>query len=461
MPATRSIDVQTFLDEHPFSPFQWLIFALCFCVVLLDGFDTAAIGYIAPSLVSEWGIERSALGPVLSAALFGLVVGSLSAGPLADRFGRKTILSISVLIFGLACLASAFSAGLNQLVAWRFITGVGLGAAMPNAVTMMNEYCPEARTRHADQCYVLRLSARRGLRRVRRCLDNSPFRLAERPSSGRHRATFPWSPYPFCIVFVLPESVRYMVAKNYPAERVREALRRVQPTAAEFPLAMTGMSGATQELARARSSIGVVLSKELLVGSVMLWLAYFMGLVIFYALINWMPVLLKDAGVAPSTAALVSALFPLGGFGAILSGLLMDRFNANLIIAACFALTAAAVYAIGQSTGNIVLLMLVVLGAGTIMNTAQSSLPTLAAAFYPTNGRATGVAWMMGIGRFGGIAGSFLVAELSRRNLSFSQIFMIVAISGLVAATALVIKQLAHPETKSDYNAAQGEVLGH
>jgi len=252
-----------------------------------------------------------------------------------------------------------------------------------------------------------------------------------------------------------------MVAKNYPAERVREALRRVQPTAAEFPLAMTGMSGATQELARARSSIGVVLSKELLVGSVMLWLAYFMGLVIFYALINWMPVLLKDAGVAPSTAALVSALFPLGGFGAILSGWLMDRFNANLIIAACFALTAAAVYAIGQSTGNIVLLMLVVLGAGTIMNTAQSSLPTLAAAFYPTNGRATGVAWMMGIGRFGGIAGSFLVAELSRRNLSFSQIFMIVAISGLVAATALVIKQLAHPETKSDYNAAQGEVLGH
>ena len=139
----------------------------------------------------------------------------------------------------------------------------------------------------------------------------------------------------------------------------------------------------------------------------------------------------------------------------------MDRFNANLIIAACFALTAAAVYAIGQSTGNIVLLMLVVLGAGTIMNTAQSSLPTLAAAFYPTNGRATGVAWMMGIGRFGGIAGSFLVAELSRRNLSFGQIFMIVAISGLVAATALVIKQLAHPETKSDYNAAQGEVLGH
>ena len=457
MPAARSIDVQTFLNEHPFSRFQWVIFTLCFCVVLLDGFDTAAIGYIAPSLVSEWGVERSALGPVLSAALFGLVVGSLSAGPLADRFGRKTVLTIAASIFGLACLASAFSAGLNQLVAWRFITGLGLGAAMPNAVTMMNEYCPEARRAtltNAMFCgfplgaalggfLAAWMIPHLGWRSVLLLGGVAPLVLA------------------ILILFLLPESVRYMVEKNYPAERIREALHRVQPAVTEFPLTTTGVSDETEKLARARSSIGVVLSSELLVGSIMLWLAYFMGLVIFYALINWMPVLLKDAGVAPSTAALVSALFPLGGFGAILSGWLMDRFNANLIIAACFALTAAAVYAIGQSTGNIVLLMLVVLGAGTIMNTAQSSLPTLAAAFYPTNGRATGVAWMMGIGRFGGIAGSFLVAELSRRDLSFSQIFTIVAISGLVAATALVIKQLAHPETRSDYNAARGEVLGH
>jgi AAHS family 4-hydroxybenzoate transporter-like MFS transporter len=457
MPAARTIDVQAFLNEHPFSPFQWLIFALCFCVVLMDGFDTAAIGYIAPSLISEWGVQRSALGPVLSAALFGLVVGSLSAGPLADRFGRKTVLSIAVLIFGLACLASAFSAGLNQLVAWRFITGVGLGAAMPDAVTMMNEYCPEAR---------------------RATLTNAMFcGFPLGAAFGGFIAAwmipyFGWRSVLILggiaplvlgglITFLLPESVRYMVAKNYPAERIREALRRVQPAATKFPLAVTGVSEATEELVQARNSIGVVLSRELLVGSVMLWLAYFMGLVIFYALVNWMPVLLKDAGVTPGTAALVSALFPLGGFGAILSGLLMDRFNGNVIIAACFALTAAAVYGIGQSTGHIVMLMLVVLGAGTIMNTAQSSLPTLAAAFYPTNGRATGVAWMMGIGRFGGIAGSLLVAELSRRNLSFSEIFMIVAISGLLAAIALAIKQFAHPETRPDYDPTRAEVLGH
>jgi MFS transporter, AAHS family, 4-hydroxybenzoate transporter len=74
--AARTVDIQTFLNEHPFSRFQWVIFALCFCVVLLDGFDTAAIGYIAPSLITEWGLDRPALAPVLSAALFGLAAGA-------------------------------------------------------------------------------------------------------------------------------------------------------------------------------------------------------------------------------------------------------------------------------------------------------------------------------------------------------------------------------------------------
>ena len=57
-----SVDIQAFLNEHPFSAYQWVIFALCFCIVLLDGFDTAAIGYIAPSLMSEWGVDRPSRG---------------------------------------------------------------------------------------------------------------------------------------------------------------------------------------------------------------------------------------------------------------------------------------------------------------------------------------------------------------------------------------------------------------
>ena len=111
-----------------------------------------------------------------------------------------------------------------------------------------------------------------------------------------------------------------------------------------------------------------------------------------------------------------------------------------------YALTAASIWWIGQEAGNLGWLVVAVFVAGTIMNTAQSSMPALAAGYYPTAGRATGVAWMLGIGRFGGIAGSFLVAELTVRNLSFSEIFAVVAIPGLIAMAALIVKQIATPK---------------
>ena len=145
--------------------------------------------------------------------------------------------------------------------------------------------------------------------------------------------------------------------------------------------------------------------------------------------------------------AMQASLAVLGGVGAVFCGWLMDRFNADRIIAIGYLLTAASIYAIGQATGSVGLLVVVVFVAGTIMNTAQSSMPALAAGFYPTQGRATGVAWMLGIGRFGGIAGSFLVAELARRQLGFDQVFMVLAIPGLIAASALFIKLRAHPDS--------------
>jgi AAHS family 4-hydroxybenzoate transporter-like MFS transporter len=190
----------------------------------------------------------------------------------------------------------------------------------------------------------------------------------------------------------------------------------------------------------------VILSRRFIVGTVMIWLAYFMGLVIFYSLINWMPILFKEAGLDARTATLAASLFPLGGVGAILLGWMMDRFNPNRIIALCFSLSAVSIYAIGLSAGSVGLLMAVVFIAGTLMNTAQSSLPALAAAFYPTQGRATGVAWMMGVGRFGGVAGSFLVAELARRQVSFEGIFAVIAVAGVLATLALLVKHRGEPD---------------
>lgn len=454
MSKDGTINVQTFLNENKFSFYQWIVFSLCFFVVLLDGFDTAAIGYIAPSLLKEWNLTRPALGPVLSAALFGLAAGALLAGPLADLVGRKLVLIGAVLLFALACLGSSFAGDLNMLTTARFITGVGLGAAMPNAITLISEYCPDRRRAvltNAMFCGFPLGAAFGG------------FLAAWMiPQWGWRSVLMLGGTAPLVLVVLmglfLPESVRYLVAKKLPLEKIRAVLTRISATAAQ---AQNFIITERAPKTAAKSGFGVILSRNYLVGSVMMWLTYFMGLVIFYALINWMPLLMKDAGLDPKTATLVSALFPLGGVGAILFGWLMDRTNANYVIALGYVLTAVAIYAIGQAVGNVGLLMLLVLVAGTLMNTAQSSMPALAAGFYPTQGRATGVAWMLGIGRFGGIAGSILVAELTARQLGTSQIFAIIAVPGLIAALALLIKQAVHPETSREHNVAVAEAHRH
>nr|WP_294527070.1 aromatic acid/H+ symport family MFS transporter [uncultured Rhodopila sp.] len=454
MSQSTTVDIQDFLDRYPFSPFQWLIFGLCLVIVLLDGFDTAAIGFIAPSLIGEWGVSKPALAPVLSAALFGLAAGALCSGPVADLWGRKKVLIASVLVFGVACMASAWSANLQQLTILRFVTGVGLGAAMPNAVTLMSEFCPTRRRAMMTNMMFCGFPLGAAL---------GGFLAAWMiPNFGWRSVLVLGGATPLVLsvllLLLLPESVRYMVHHNHQVGRIRAVLRRISAAAdraGDFVLTEP------VKVDRAPSGIHVVLSAPLRVGSIMLWLTYFMGLVIFYALINWMPILFRDAGLDPKTSTLIASLFPLGGVGAIAFGWLMDRFNANRIIAAGYLLTAVLIFAIGQVAGNVGLLMLTVFAGGALLNTAQSSMPALAAAFYPTQGRATGVAWMLGIGRFGGIAGSFLVAELTARQLTFAQIFMVLAVPGAIAALALLVKQAVRPEDAAAKAAGRAPVTAH
>lgn len=179
----------------------------------------------------------------------------------------------------------------------------------------------------------------------------------------------------------------------------------------------------------------------------MLWLVYFMGLVIFYLLMSWMPLLMNEAGFTPERAALLTALFPLGGgIGTIASGWLMDRWNANVVVMLGYLLTAAFIFVVGQAIGSIGLVSALIFLAGTTMNGAQSSMPSLAAMFYPTQSRATGVSWMYGVGRFGGIAGVALGRLFSAWKLGLPAVFALLAVPSVIAGIALFVKLKAHPE---------------
>src|SRR6201747_2997018 len=138
-------DVAGFIDRQPVGGFQIKLLLTCAAVLFLDGFDTQAIGYVAPALAKEWGLSKAALGPVFSAGLFGLMIGALVFGPLADRVGRKKIIVFSTLAFGIGTLATVVIADVNTLLAIRFLTGLGLGGAMPNAIAMTSEFSPHRR----------------------------------------------------------------------------------------------------------------------------------------------------------------------------------------------------------------------------------------------------------------------------------------------------------------------------
>ncbi|GAA5103186.1 MFS transporter [Wohlfahrtiimonas larvae] len=431
---------QEFIDTNKFSKFQWMIFAVCFLVALLDGYDTVAIGYIAPSLIQEWGIQKPDLATAMSAGLFGIAIGAIGFGPLADKLGRKIMLVISVLVFGIGTFISAYSQNLLHLEIMRFITGVGLGAAMPNAVTLLTEYCPSKRK------FFL----------VNTMFCGFPVGAASGgflaawiiPEFGWQSVLFLGGIVPVILaiflIFFVPESARYSINKGLSQKKIKATLSRISATAKDyssFYLSENKTAIATNK----SEGIRVILSKHYAIGSVMLWITYFMGLVIFYGVSNWMPTLFTTAHISGSLAAIVTGLFALGGLGAIANGWLMDRYNPSLLIATFFGLTFITVGAIGYAIDlGTAALVFITIVAGIVMNTAQSSLPSFAASFYPTAGRSTGVSWMLGIGRFGGIAGSYLVAELIKRNMDLQQIFIVLAIPAVISTCTLLVIYLKY-----------------
>lgn len=430
------LDVQSFINDQPLSRYQWRVVILCFLIVFLDGLDTAAMGFIAPALSQEWGIERASLGPVMSAALIGMVFGALGSGPLADRFGRKGVLVGAVLVFGGFSLASAYATEVDQLLVLRFLTGLGLGAGMPNATTLLSEYTPE----RLKSLLVTSMFCGFNLG-----MAGGGFISAKLiPAYGWHSLLVLGGVLPLLLAVVLlvwlPESARFLVVRNRGIDKVRKALAPIAPAkvaeAASF-------SVPEQKAVAAGNVFTVIFSGTYGLGTVLLWLTYFMGLVIVYLLTSWLPTLMRDSGASMEQAAFIGALFQFGGvLSAVGVGWAMDRFNPHKVIGLFYLLAGVFAYAVGQSLGNMTLLATLVLVAGMCINGAQSAMPSLAARFYPTQGRATGVSWMLGIGRFGAILGAWSGATLLGLGWNFEQVLTALLVPAALATVGGVVKGL-------------------
>jgi MFS transporter, AAHS family, 4-hydroxybenzoate transporter len=426
--AAQTIDVVDFIDRQPVGGFQIRLLLTCAAVLFLDGFDTQAMGYVAPALAKEWGLSKAALGPVFSAGLFGLMIGALVFGPLADRIGRRTIIILSTLAFGIGALATAAVQDVTALLVIRFLTGLGLGGAMPNAIAMTSEFNPQRRRATMVMIMFCGFSVGAAL--------GGMLAAGLIPYLGWRSVFVVGGIAPLIMVPILalklPESVRFLALHGNAPARVAELLGRISPKTAfaadaRFVINETHLAGLPlMHLFREGRAATTLL----------LWVVFFMSLLDLYFLSNWLPTVLNDLGASVSEAVAIGSMLQVGGVvGTFALGSLIDRFSFRALALVYFG-AVFAIGAIGQLSHSAVLVTAAIFAAGFCIVGGQIAANALAAAFYPTSVKATGVGWALGIGRIGSIVGPVVGGVLLEQKWSAAAVFMAAAGAALCAALA-------------------------
>jgi MFS transporter, AAHS family, 4-hydroxybenzoate transporter len=426
--SSSSIDVAGYIDAQPIGGFQIRLLLTCAAVLFLDGFDTQAIGYVAPAIAREWGLGKAALGPVFSAGLFGLMIGALSLGPLADRIGRKRIIIFSTIAFGLGALATALVQDFAALIAIRFLTGLGLGGAMPNAIALTSEFNP--RRRRATMVMIMFCGFSVG------AALSGLLAAALIPQFGWRSVFVAGGVAPLLLAPILalklPESVRFLALKGSADARVAQLLGLLNPNAALAPATRF----IVDEVELSGMPVKHLFADGRTLATLLLWVVFFMSLLDIYFLSNWLPTVLNDLGASVSEAAAIGSMLQVGGvMGTLALGSVIDRFSFRALALVYF-VAVFAVGAIGQLGHSAMLVAIAIFVAGFCIVGGQIAANALAAGFYPTSVRATGVGWALGIGRIGSIVGPLVGSVLLDMKWSTAAVFLMAAAAAFCAALA-------------------------
>lgn len=442
------IDVTGLIDRGRLSRFQIIIVILCGLVMFLDGFDTQAISYIAPQLAHEWAIPRSELGPIFSSALVGLMIGYLFLSPLSDRIGHKKILVAATFAFSIFTFLTLAAGNVGELMVLRFLTGVGLGAAAPSAIALTGEYSP----RRLRASFVLAIYCGFSLGFVAAGIAAAQLM----PRFGWHAMLLVGGSVPFVLAFLLmlylPASIRFLLLHKHDEAHAYRLLRLLQP---QLPATATApLTVETPEAARA--SFGTLFRQRLGAGTLILWLAFIVNLGLFYFLQSWLPTVLSGHGYAIGTVALATTLTTVGGIAAALvTGPCMDRLDPYLTLAVVYFIGFGCLLALGMAlTWPLWALLVVTFCAGFCVSGGQKSLIALAAVYYPSSMRSTGLGWALGVGRIGGIAGPLVGGWLLDMHLSPSTVFSVTGIPMVCIAAMIFVLGRMYGERRSHRPAA-------
>jgi AAHS family 4-hydroxybenzoate transporter-like MFS transporter len=426
------INVSSVIDESRIGAFQISTYVLCFACLLMDGFDVQSLGYVAPALSAELHISRGQLGPVLSAAPLGVLIGSILCSMLADKIGRRPVLIATTLFYALLTWLTARADSLEMLRIVRVIGGIGMGAIMPNAMALVGEYSPR-RSRVTIMMIVSNgFTAGAAL---------GGFVAAWLlPRYGWRSVFYFGSAVPLVIavlMFVmLPESLQFLALQGKKLEQLGRWLQRIQPS--------IDVRGATYELPEEPAKKGGVTFFRLLhdgraAGTLLLWTVNFMNLLNLYFLQGWLTTVVTDAGYPQSTAALVASMVQVGGtIGAFTLGWFVHKWGFVPVLTTCGVLASINIAAIGQPWIPLAMLTTVVFIAGVCVTGGQAAINALAATYYPTELRSTGIGAGLGVGRMGAIIGPTLASMLLGHGWSARDLFLAAAVPPLIVAVAMI-----------------------
>jgi AAHS family 4-hydroxybenzoate transporter-like MFS transporter len=444
-PRTQPIDVSARVDASPIGSLQITTFAICLLSLIMDGFDVQALGYVAPEIVRAWGISNPALGPVFGAGNFGVLAGSLVFSMLADRIGRRPILVGATLFFGVMTIGAARVTSVGELLAVRFIAGIGLGCIIPNATALVGEYSP-SRLRGPLMMIIGGVGFTGG------AAIGGFIAAYLIPRYGWQSVFYFGGAAPIAIAAAmllwLPESLQFLVVRRKSRAQIARWLHRIDPAVpidadTEFIVQEANREGVpVVHLFRERR--GAV--------TILLWIVNFMNLLNLYFLASWLPTVVRDAGYSASTAVLAGTVLQVGGtIGTVGLAWLIGRAGFTAVLTISFALACVTIAAIGQPGVSIAMLFVLIFIAGWCVVGGQPGINALAGTFYPTSLRSTGVGWGLGIGRAGAIVGPVVGGELMRRHWPTRDLFLAAAVPALVSTIAmLALRSVMAQRSNSD-----------
>lgn len=452
MSKPQTVDVAQVLENSKISGFQAGTFFLCGLCLIMDGFDVQALGYLAPAITRDWQLERGQMAPVLTAALFGILVGSILFSTIADRIGRRPVLVFSTLFFAVTTLWTARAESLGELRMIRFIAGIGLGAIMPNAVALVGEYTP----RRLRVLMVLVVTNGFNLGAVIGGLV-SAWLVQD---YGWRSVFYVGGLIPLVIGFLmllwLPESLQFMVLRGKAADRVAAWVKRIDKSAR--------VDASTNFVVHEQKGKGVpilhLFSQGRAVGTLLIWTINFMNLLNLYFMASWLPTIVSESYTLRASQLVGTTLQVGGVIGTFVFSWMIGRLGFIPVLATAFFTACVSIALIGQPALALGLLFAVVFIAGFCIVGAQAAVNALSASYYPTDLRSTGVGAGLGVGRIGGIVGPYIAGAFLQAGWTSREIFYTAAIPALISAiTMLSLRWVMKPEQSGAVS--KSEVLAH